>query len=37
MSESRCIHEFIEGQCGSYKPAPLGINEFVYTTKGGQV
>ena len=36
MSEERCIHDLLEGQCSSCKPAPFGINEIVYTTKGGQ-
>ena len=37
MPEKRCIHDFLDGQCGSCAPAPFGINEIVYTTKGGQV
>jgi hypothetical protein len=37
MSEARCIHDFLAGQCGHCKPPPFGINEVVFTTKGGQV
>lgn len=37
MSELRCIHDLSEGQCGHCKPPPYGINDVVYTTKGGQV
>jgi hypothetical protein len=37
MSEARCIHDFLTGQCGHCKPPPFGINEVVFTTKGGQV
>jgi hypothetical protein len=35
-AETRCIHDMLEGQCSSCKPVPFGINEVVYTTKGGQ-
>ena len=37
MLENRCIHDLYESQCGHCKPAPYGINEVVFTTKGGQV
>jgi len=37
MSNARCLHDFLEGQCGVCKPIPLWINKTVYTTKGGQV
>ena len=36
MSDARCIHDLLEGQCSNCKPTPFGINEIVYTTKGGQ-
>ena len=36
MVEVRCIHDFLEGQCASCKSAPFGINNIVYTTRGGQ-
>lgn len=36
MSEL-CIHELIIEQCSLCKKPPAGINEIVYTTKGGSV
>ena len=37
MSNTNCIHELPDGQCGLCKSAPDGINEIVFTTQGGQV
>ena len=37
MPEKRCIYDFLDGQCGLCKPAPFGVNEIVFATKGGQV
>lgn len=37
MSEKRCEHDFLLGQCSLCKEPPIGINAIVYTTKGGQV
>lgn len=37
MSNSYCIHELPDDQCGLCKRAPEGINEIVFTTQGGQV
>ena len=37
MSNSECIHELPDGQCGLCKSAPDGIHEIVFTTQGGQV
>jgi hypothetical protein len=34
--EGMCIHELIKEQCGLCKSPPLGINEIVYVTRGGQ-
>ena len=35
--QDRCIHDLLEDQCGHCKSAPYGIQEMVFTTKGGQV
>lgn len=34
--EILCIHELIKDQCGLCKSPPLGINEIVFVTRGGQ-
>lgn len=36
MSEQRCEHDFLPGQCSACKPAPLGINTNVFITKNSQ-
>ena len=35
MSNQRCIHDLIIGQCSHCMKPPWGINPIVYTTKGG--
>lgn len=37
MSQSRCKHDFLRGECGACKPRPERINETVFTTRAGQV
>ena len=34
--DTRCIHDFIEGQCGICIPLPFGISETVYVSKHGR-
>jgi len=35
MSDQRCLHDLLIGQCSICKKPPWGINPIVYTTKGG--
>jgi hypothetical protein len=35
MSNQRCLHDLLIGQCSHCKKPPWGINPIVYTTKGG--
>jgi hypothetical protein len=36
MTNSRCEHDFLPGQCSSCKKAPFGLNENVFITKNSQ-
>jgi hypothetical protein len=35
MSNQRCLHDLLIGQCSHCMKPPWGINPIVYTTKGG--
>ena len=35
MSDQRCLHDLLIGQCSHCMKPPWGINPIVYTTKGG--
>ncbi|MFI8453731.1 hypothetical protein [Streptomyces erythrochromogenes] len=37
MSDQRCDHGLIVGQCGHCKPVPHGLTAYVWTTRGGSV